>query len=60
MGKLIIYPHLYLAKIEILIGVRQPSELPGAAIQVDIAGPKDGQEAHLRLPCISWRQKEAE
>lgn len=43
----------YIAIIEILIGVWQAGELSGAAVQVDIAGPKGGQETHFRLPCGS-------
>lgn len=46
--------------IEILIGVWQPGELSGAAIQVDKAGPEDGQETHLSLPTLSCREKEPE
>lgn len=41
-----------LAIVEILVRVREPGELSGTAIQVDIAGTKDWEEAHLRLPCV--------
>lgn len=48
----------YLAIIEILIGVWKASKLSGAAIQVDVAGAKDGQKTHLRLPRASWREND--
>lgn len=45
----------YLAMIELLVGVGQAGELSGAAVQVDVAGPEDGQEAHLGLAGFGWR-----
>ena len=43
---------LYLAIVEVGIGIRQTRELSGAAVEVDVAGPEGRQEAHLRLPCV--------
>lgn len=37
----------HLACVELRIGVREASELPGTAVQVDVAGPKGGQEAQV-------------
>lgn len=41
----------HLARVELCIGVREASELPGAAVEVDIAGPKGGEEAQM---VIHW------
>lgn len=35
----------HLARVELCIGIREASELPGAAIEVDVAGPEGGEEA---------------
>ena len=37
----------HLAHVQFCVGVREASELPGAAIEVDIAGPKGGEEAQM-------------
>lgn len=37
----------HLAHVEFCIRVREAGELPGAAVEVDIAGPKGGQEAQM-------------
>lgn len=43
----------YLAIIETFIGVWQTSELPGTAVEVDKAGPKDRQETHFGLSRVN-------
>lgn len=37
----------HLACVELRVGVREASELPGAAVQVDVAGPEGGKEAQM-------------
>ena len=50
----------HLSVVEVLIGVRQPAELSGTSIEVDIAGAKRGEEAHLRFPSLHWERAEQE
>lgn len=46
----------HLAIVEILIWVWESCELSGTAIQVDVAGTKDWEETHFRLPRVSCRE----
>lgn len=41
----------HLSQIERLVGIRKSSEFPGAAVQVDVAGPEGRQESQ---PVIHW------
>lgn len=41
----------HLACVELCIGVREAGELSGTAVEVDVAGPKGGQEAQM---VIHW------
>lgn len=41
----------HLAHVELCIRVREAGELPGTAVEVDIAGPKGGQEAQM---VVDW------
>ena len=44
----------YLAGVELLVGVRQAAELPGAPVQVDVARTEGREEAHLGLRRAHW------
>lgn len=41
----------HLAHVEFRVGVREASEFPGAAIEIDEAGPEGGKEAQM---VIHW------
>ena len=44
----------YLARVELVVGVRQAAELPGAPVQVDVARTEGREEAHLGLGRAHW------
>lgn len=50
----------YLAIIETVIWIWETSELPGTAIQVDKAGPKNWQETHFGLPRVLCGETETD
>lgn len=44
----------HLARVEFCVGVREAGELPGAAVEVDVAGPKGGEEAQM---VVHWETR---
>lgn len=46
LGNVGVWP-AHLAHVELRIRVREAGELPGTAVEVDVAGPEGGQEAQM-------------
>lgn len=44
-------PSAHLAHVELCIGVWEAGKLPGAAVEVHVAGPKGGEEAQVVIHC---------